>query len=205
MKIAIDIDKTLLECEGIAYKLAVGFERSGKKLKNKQKPLKFNEINTSKKVEQGFLKNIQKMLNVKYYHPMQNSVEVIKQWQQRGYELVFLSSKPSAYKAPLIEFLQKHKLTSIKTIIACNNKVKYCLLNNVDVLIDDKYSNCLSAKNAGIKSIMFRNDATEKTYKEFNDMQIVTSWNEINSIVEAMNNEKDTEQLDSCQGEGIEL
>ena len=178
MKIAIDIDQTLLECDSILYKI---FNKFGSK-QDKNKKLKYKDVEEEIISEQTLLNCISKIHNHNYYKIMEDASDIIKKWKAEGHEIILLSSRPS-YKSlvnTLLLCVKKFDIKFDKITIGCNNKVLFCLEKKVDVLIDNCLDICKLCCEKGVNSIWYNKEEENVWYRKVNN---ASSWKEIDCKV----------------------
>lgn len=66
--------------------------------------------------------------------------------------------------------MDKYNIYYDKLIVNARDKKKVCLEHDIDLLIDDSISNCLSVSSAGIPTVMIGNNKTlNNKIENFND------------------------------------
>ena len=63
-----------------------------------------------------------------------------------------------------------------------DNKAKECVLENIDIFIDDNTMNCKAVKNKGITTLQMSTNFS----KGSNDLRRVSDWQEIYNIIQEM-------------------
>lgn len=156
MKVAIDIDNTLLRCKSLLYKIASKLEQKGSfKLSNTPIEISHDESknfsNEKKHIIFGALGNIDK------YEEIDGAVETINKLAESGHQIVFLSNRPNIrlLNNIVLTWLENKKVKYDFVIINCGNKVEFCKKHGVDLLIDDSVRNCVEAQKNGISTILF--------------------------------------------------
>ena len=153
MRIAVDIDKTLVDCKSLLYKII------NAKLSNQNgtKKLKYFEVEDRNPNIKGIISRISRMYKEEYYTMCDNSNEMINKLYDEGHEIVLLSSRPKGKSliSALIKCVNIFDIKFSKIVVSCNNKIEYCKENNIDVLVDNSYITCLNANRRGIKTICY--------------------------------------------------
>ena len=188
MRIAVDIDKTLLDCNSILYKIAnflLPSQSSNAKLKYK----KIEEKNKSRK---SFLSRISKIHNHKFYYINENAKETIEEWYGKGYEIILLSSRPAsrALANALLLCINKFDIHFSQVVAACNNKTSFCKENKIDVIVDNSLDICKKCSADGIKSIFYINNKKKAQRYRKETFSVASTWDEINNIVKSFINGK---------------
>lgn len=191
MKIAVDIDKTLVDCKSLLYEI-INSSFSGQ---DGTKKLKYFEVDDTNPNIKGIISRISKMYKVKHYTMCENSSEIIKRLSDEGHEIIILSSRPKGKSlvSALIKCINHFDIKFSKMVVSCNNKSLYCKNNGIDLLIDNSYATCLSTSLKGIKSICYTK-ILSKNHKEDGNLFICRTWNDIEKKVkelsEIINNKK---------------
>lgn len=132
-KIGIDLDKTLLSCDSFIYAML------NKLNFNKGKNLKYREINPNGIYKSKFVNKIFKFLNPNKYSPYLDAVRIINDLHQKGYEIYFVSNRPSL--KPIISMtincLKNLGVEYDKLILGCNNKADLIRKEGINYFIDD--------------------------------------------------------------------
>ena len=174
MRIAIDIDRTLLDCDSFLYKIL-------NKIVSKQnvnKKLKYNQINEIEYCKECFLKYFSKIFDYRSYKIVENSSQVINNWFNSGNKIILLSSRPSSRELikTLLIFFNKFNVKFHQIITQCNNKVLFCKEKNIDILVDNSFDICKNCYDYNIKGIWY-NKEKEKYYGKI-PIEAIT-WDEI--------------------------
>lgn len=189
MKIAIDIDKTIIDCDSFLYKILniCQFKQSSN---NK---LRYKVIDNKIIYEENIIRKINKMFNSEYYYVIDDVVQVINELQANGDEIILLSRRPRI--KPLINILliclYKYNINFSKIIIGCNNKAKYCSNNKVELLIDDSYDACINASKEGVNVIVYSKSYEFNNYKRnsSNNFKVAHNWKEIDKYIKELKNQ----------------
>lgn len=183
MKIAIDIDKTIVDCRSKVYQIANKVEKVIPKVSKKPTEISREEI--------GKYRNLfGRMGDPKYYEEIDNCIEVINDFTKRGNQVILLSSRPNmrTFNNVILRWLENHEVNYDLVVVNCADKAKFCEQHKVDLLIDDGVKHCVKTNRKGIPTILFdKNDNYLKSHK--NEMMEVLI-NSLNAIDEG----KDTSQ-----------
>lgn len=150
MIIAIDIDKTIVDCRSMVYQVASKLEKALPKMPKKPKFLSKEDICKYRNL-------FGRIGDPKYYDPVENCIDVINDFSKEGNTVVLLSSRPNmrTFNNVILTWLEEHKLNYNFVVVNCANKAKFCEENKVNLLIDDSVKHCLKANKVGIPTILF--------------------------------------------------
>lgn len=177
MNIAIDLDKTIIDCDSVIFKVACLF--AGKqKLKTH---LRFTQIyNPHKRVKPSRLIYF---LNADNHYVVEDSISYLTKWHEMGAELFVLSSRPNwkMIRNLTYENMENTGLGDIaNVVINCSNKAAYCFSHNIDVLIDDSPDICKNAQLLGVKAICFNKKSNgQKNSQEGR----IRHWKDLDNII----------------------
>ncbi len=106
--------------------------------------------------------------------PRPYCVDVLKQLHNDGNEIYIITARDSEFHDnPYLQskvWLDKYNIYYDKLIVNARDKKKVCLEHDIDLLIDDSISNCLSVSSAGIPTVMIGNNKTlNNKIENFND------------------------------------
>ena len=94
-------------------------------------------------------------------------IEVLNQLRKQGHKLIFISARNyQEYEDPYklsYEYLKSLNIPFDKLIVNAENKAKECVLENIDLFIDDNALHCKAVKNKGIKVIQMDTIFTENS------------------------------------------
>ncbi len=194
MILGIDIDDTISKtCEIL---VEYGKEYTKEVLK-KEKTLEFNGnlsnhfyieslFGWSREEADRFFELYYKKF-VENVSPKEDSVEIINKLHDEGNKIVLITSRDNFAdvnaKLETEKWLKKQGIKYDNLITDVLSKYQTCLDYNVELFIDDSYSNCMEISSHGIKVLMV--DA-KYNYK-LNDEKIrrVYSWKEIYSLIDS--------------------
>lgn len=184
MKIAIDLDETVFYCNSLAYLIANKFFQRENLTK-----FKFSKMEKESTKSDGLINKIIRTLiipcNYRKYKNVEGSVEAIKYLLSQGHDLYFISKRPDLkiFNNIVYKWFEENEIPVKNVILNCSNKVQYCKIFDIGILIDDSKKTCEFARKYNITAI-------ESNRKEKDDwIKIV---DKINQIVEKQNqtNEK---------------
>ena len=149
----VDLDKTLFNCKSLCYTLFNLLPW------NRNKKLKFVEVNHTATIKQSKANKIFRLLNPKFYFTYPDAVETINELSELGYEVHFVSNRPNIRPVVALTLLslENHGLKYDKLVLGCTNKEEYAKSAGVDYLIDNTKTLCKSlAKNTSVKPLCFK-------------------------------------------------
>lgn len=150
MIIAIDIDKTIVNCRSMVYQVATNLEKTLPKMPKKPKFLSNTDVGTYRNL-------FGKIGDPKYYDAVENCVDIINNFSKNGNTVVLLSSRPNmrTFNNVILTWLEEHKLNYNFVVVNCADKAKFCEFHGVSILIDDSVKNCVKTNKKGIATILF--------------------------------------------------
>lgn len=193
MKIAIDIDGTLIDCDNFLYRISNKYLSSPTAKSNKK--LRYSIIENENDDKDGLISNIidrfTNMGKVSSYIGKEDSVSLVNAWHESGIIIYLLSSRPNfaSLNRALREFFNKSNLQYSCMVVHCNNKAKFCNQFHIDLLIDNSPAICKSVEDEGTDTICLNSDANKK--KKFQDLRFANDWRQIADIVSDIKLEKD--------------
>jgi len=114
------------------------------------------------------------------------AVEVINKLREEGHRIVFISARHyGEYTDPYklsYDYLTEKGFKFDKLIVNTPNKAKECVLENIDLFIDDNTLNCKAVKNRGIATLQMDTIFT----KGSKQIRHVGDWDEVYKIVHEM-------------------
>ena len=119
--------------------------------------------------------------------PLKNDViEVITKLREQGHKIVFISARNyNEYEDPYklsYDYLTSKGVPFDKLIVNVPNKAKECVLENIDLFIDDNTMNCKAVKEKGIPTLQMKTSFN----KGSKDVRKVNGWREVYKIVQEM-------------------
>lgn len=152
IKIGIDLDKTLFDCNSIVYHFFNKFNF------NKEGSLKHHEINQKAIYKCSLLNKVCRFFNPKNYFTFPDACEVLQQLSDSGFEVYLVSNRPNI--RPIISMtmqtLRDAGIKYDKLILGCNNKAEFAKAENLSYFIDNNEDICkLITKKSKIETICF--------------------------------------------------
>ncbi|MEG1582210.1 MAG: hypothetical protein RR334_03570 [Clostridia bacterium] len=198
-KIGIDLDNTILCNNKLLYKMAecyVNRKRKGIVFNNGSfivNKIDINKFNSKKNIQKnigerhGFFVNLQ---------PHSHASEVINELREQGNDVIIITSRPMMFMGinvakNTIYSLNKNKIEYDAIIMGVKDKGLCCSLNNIDVLVDNTFTQCIKANEYGIKSIWFNienslNNSSDQSYT-------IKEWTELPGVIDIINEIKEQE------------
>ncbi|MBO5102499.1 MAG: hypothetical protein J6C13_00225 [Clostridia bacterium] len=110
--------------------------------------------------------------------PRRNCKKYMDKLLQDGHNLILISHRAYPhYQNPeeiTIDWLEKYKINYTKLILSnAPDKTKECKENNIDIMIDDRATQCKKMRANGINCILM---FTKYNRKEVEDLPFVTCW-----------------------------
>lgn len=183
MIVGIDLDGVILDSE-IEYRLEAEIY-DAKVLKRNSLvdrteissfSLRYNwsveENNAFKKIYNEVAKNCNIMPGAK---------KVINMLNADGHKLILVSSRGKNCKKMQnigLESLKKYDIFLDKVYIGVEDKLSICKSENVDIMIDDNFTNCKKISEGGINTLYFA-DGGMKEMEENENLKTVYNWGEI--------------------------
>ena len=177
MNIGIDIDDTITYTyETLLPMVSIKYGMSMSKLMS-QKPSYKMLHNTLPDYGNFALTHFPKMAKIAPLR--ENVVEILNKLKKDGHKIIFITARnyeeyPDPYKTS-IEYLKRNGVPFDKLIVNAKDKVKECLLEKIDVFIDDNGQICKAVQNRGITTIQMANDFTEVS----KGLERLNTWDEI--------------------------
>lgn len=196
MRIAIDIDNTITSIKGqltnaaIEYAMQLG---KYKKIDSQDITDTYNDGNIYQKLFnftydelKYFLGTIQEGIT-NNATPRNNCADVICRLRSDGNEIFIITARDSEFHNDPYhqskEWLKKNNIQYDKLIVNARDKSKVCLENDIDLLIDDNISNCISVSNLGIDYINVGQSNKNKTFDNWNDIYKYINQEKIVKII----------------------
>jgi len=186
VNIAIDIDDTITYTYETLIPMIASYYGLNLKKMMDEKP-NYGALNNALKDYDKFKKNyygkMAKMVKVK-----SKAVEVINKLHDEGNKIIFMSARNyDEYDDPYQiskDYLDKIGVKYDKLMVNVKDKGKACILENIDLFIDDSAKNCRAVQKKGIKTLQFDTVYT----KPSKYLKRVMSWPELLEIVEEITN-----------------
>ncbi len=175
MKIAIDIDKTLIDCDSLIYNIANFIFP----IHINNRPLIYHIVTGSRKKTKLLMKLIFRHFaynKIQSYHEIQNAISIVNSLHSYGNQIILLSSRPEwcSLSSVIQDWFNYNKMNYDYLVVGCNNKVNFCKTFSIELLIDNSYNICKYAKTQGILSLYFNPYNPHKDNRD-----ALSSWDEI--------------------------
>lgn len=182
MKIAIDIDKTLVDCTSVLYEIINALFSN----QDDNKKLKYTNIEKNPIINSKIVKRLNRMYNPKYYSMCDNASEIVNKLYDEGHNIIFLSSRPGGktLASTLLICINKFDFKYSEIVVSCNNKIRYCKEKDIDLLIDNSYVTCLNSSKKGVLTICYLKNSKNIDIEKNDNLYICKNWNEIGKKVE---------------------
>jgi uncharacterized HAD superfamily protein len=113
----------------------------------------------------------------------ENAKEIINKLHDDGHKIIIITARDDEeYSNPYMAtylYLVKHDIMFDKIFINIKDKGSLCKKENIDIFIDDSITNCKSAINNGINTLLFDSTFNRKN----NDIKRVLNWNDVYKII----------------------
>ncbi len=174
MKIAIDIDFTVVRNDTLLYRLANHLQDILNEgiLKNRYKPIKIEKSTHTK----PSVLNKLSLLNNKNFNQIKNAKKAINELHKSNV-IYFVSSRGNlpGVKHLTMQNIEKNGIEFDVIYINCNRKDKFVNEYGVDLFVDDSLYHCETvAKNTKAQSICFN-----KKLSENSDILFLNDWKDI--------------------------
>ncbi len=184
MNIGIDIDDTITNTyETLIPIVAISYGMNIEKLMKKHPSYK--ELSGTLPDFGDFAKKnfarVAKMVPLKV-----GAVDIINKLREQGHKIIFITARndkdfKDPYKASC-DYLKANGIKFDKLIVNSNNKAKDCVLENIDLFIDDNTMNCKAVKNKGIITLQMKTIFS----KGSKNLRSVNDWQEVYNVVQEM-------------------
>lgn len=189
MKIGIDIDNVILKTDEVLLEAFIKEDKNKRNtgIINPELYLMSGMFDWSKEEINEFLHiNMEKI--AKTLKTKENAKYYIDKLLDEGYQIYLISNRSSkqyknAYDTT-IKNLKDNKINYTKLIITeTNDKSDVCLENEIDIMIDDRPSNCFKIINKNIKCILFKSKYEKRIFSEF---EVVDNWKDLYNLLKKM-------------------
>lgn len=113
-------------------------------------------------------------------------VEILNKLKKQGHKIIFITARNTQeYKDPYTlsyEYLKANNVPFDKLIVNVKDKAKECVLQNIDLFIDDNTNNCKAVKDIGIETWQFKSAFNEVD----SGLKKVESWEDVYNKVQEM-------------------
>ena len=183
MRIGIDIDNVILDTDAALLDEFIIEDRNkrGKGIINKDADYIMSGMFdwSKEEIEKFLINNMERI--AKNLKLIEGSKEYIDKLLKDGHELYLISNRAYPYyKNPLKvteESLNKNKIKYTKLILTdTNNKSKECIKYNIDIMFDDRASNCFKLLENKINCCLMK---TKYERRKFDNLEVVNNWKEL--------------------------
>jgi uncharacterized HAD superfamily protein len=184
MNIGIDIDDTITHTyETFLPMVAVKYGMNLKKLQM-QKPSYAMLRNILPNYDKFASENFPAVAKVV---PLREGViEVLTKLRAEGHKIIFMTARnKKEFRDPYkisYDFLSVNNVPYDKLIVDISDKAQRCIVEGIDLFIDDNNDNCRSVKKTGIETWQFGTVFTTK----IKGIDRVTTWNEVYNRIQEM-------------------
>lgn len=184
MNIGIDIDDTITNTyETLIPMIAIKYGLNLSKLL-KTKPdysMLSNIIPEYNKDKMELFTAMAKVVPLK-----EDVVDILTRLREEGHRIIFITARnPIEYGDPYkisYEFLKSHNVPFDALYTNVADKASKCVVEGIDLFIDDSTRNCKAVKKRGVPTLQFDACFTEP----IKDMKRVKSWEEVYQIIKDM-------------------
>ena len=184
MNIGIDIDDTITDTYDMLIPLiAMHYDINLNKLLDQKPTYKMLDktLHDFAKFKRDTLAAMGKIV------PLKKGVnDVLSKLREEGHKIIFITARNyNEYEDPYkitFEYLKANNVPFDKLLVDVKDKASACVLEGIDLFIDDNTLNCKAVQNKGIGTLQF--DA--KFLRDIKALKRVYSWEEIYKIVKDM-------------------
>lgn len=186
MIIGIDLDGVIVDTE-MSYRVEAELYdmqilKKGSLIRPEEQ-LIFKRYDWNEMEQQNFSPILEK--SARNCNVMPGAKRVIDLLKADGNKLILISSRGHENKVMQeigMESLKKYDIYLDKYYLGIKDKLAICKQENVDVMIDDNYRNCLKVSEGGILTLYFV-DGGMKNLEENDKLKMVYNWGEIYRII----------------------
>lgn len=113
-------------------------------------------------------------------------VDILKRLKEQGHKIIFITARNyKEYNDPYLiskNYLDLNGIPYDKLIVNSLDKGKDCLLENIDIFIDDNVDNCKNVNSVGVNTWQFDTIFAEK----ISGIDRVYSWEEVYNKIQKM-------------------
>lgn len=194
MRIGLDIDNVILDTDNLILKemLKEDKNKRNKGIINKNAPYIFSGMFdwSKEEIEEFLVNNMEKIAsNLK---PIKDAKKYIDKLLEEKNEIYLISNRAYPYyKKPLKTTknnLKKNNINYTKLILTkTNDKSKECIDLKIDIMFDDRASNCLKLKEKNINCYLVKTVYETRT---FDNLEMVNNFKEIYLKIKEVQNER---------------
>lgn len=178
MKIGLDIDDTMTDTTELMIEYAKEYFKTD--------DIEFiKSILFAPKIEGELLEFYDKYLveMMSKYKLKSNVKEVIDRFRQSGNKIIIITARGATIKNVIDVTMEYFKLHDIKVddiVFRLRDKSKYCVENNIDLLVDDSNSVLEKVQQLGIKTLLFNSIKNKDIDTNINR---VNNWLEVEQYI----------------------
>lgn len=192
MNIGIDIDGVLLDSEKVfrtAAELYNTIKLGNRAIRSYEEPRLQEKYNwTEDEIKEFADKYFIECSKISNFMPyVKETIDLLK---KDGHKLIIITARgrdKEEMKKIAEEKFKQEGLIFDKYYWAMDEKADVCVKENIDVMVDDNYKNCLSIAEKGIKTLYFR-DTGIKKLEENEFIKEVHNWGEIYKYIKFQKN-----------------
>lgn len=194
MRIGLDIDNVILDTDSLILKemLKEDKNKRNKGIINKDADYIMSGMFdwSKEEIEEFLIKNMEQI--AKRVKPIKNSKKYIDKLLSLGNEIYLISNRSYPYYKDAIKTtkdnLEKNNINYTKLVITnTNDKSKECIDLKIDIMFDDRASNCLKLKENNINCYLVKTIYEKRTFK---NLEIVNNFKEIYLKIKEVQNER---------------
>lgn len=190
MKIGIDLDGVVIDSENTwrVYEEVFDIEEvGGNNIINKEEPYFQQRYNWNEETQDKFWKNC--VLEASIDSNLMPGFKFVYNLLKDNNEFIVITARGGRIPELIDDAKEKFEKNNIKFdkyYWNIHNKAEICKKENIDIMIDDNWMNCINIASSGIKTLYFK--ATDlKILKETEYLKQVTNWGEIYRIIKENN------------------
>ena len=194
MRIGLDIDNVILDTDKVILDEFLKEDKNKRNngIINPQADYIFSGMFdwSKEEIEEFLVNNMEKI--AKRLEVIDGSKKYIDKLLQEGNEIYLISNRTYPYyKNPIkitVDNLEKNEINYTKLVLTeTNDKSLECKNLKIDIMFDDRASNCLKLVNNGIRCCLFK---TIYEKRKFDNLEMVENWYELYmKVKEVENNE----------------
>ena len=187
MRIGLDIDNVILDTDKYLLKAFIKEDKNkrGKGIINKDADYIMSGMFdwTKEEIDEFLINNMESI--AKIVKPKKYARKYINKLYKK-HEIYLISNRSFPYYKDAYNTtysnLVKNKIKFHKLILTeTNDKSLECIKNNIDIMFDDRASNCFKLKEKGINCYLIR---TRYEKRSFKDLEILDDFKDIYNVIE---------------------
>lgn len=191
MKIGIDLDGVVFNTQAqwnVDAELYDYLKVKKNNVVNKEEPRIEERYNWAKKEKTNF---INKYFDISEFPLVPGAKEVLNMLKKDGHELIVITARGKLVngKEYALNKIKKEKLLFDKLYFEQHDKLKACLKENIDVMIDDNYHICENIAKNGI-SVLYFHSMDRKHIRNKKNLTEIYNWGEAYRYITEKSKEK---------------